>query len=356
MRAAPPRTDAGGAWAFRELPEARQPWSGRMTPLVRVEHLVKRYPVRRRGILGGRTVGQISAVDDVSFSVDEGEALALVGESGCGKTTTARSMLHLVTATSGEVWYDGKDVLSVFRGNDRVAMLRVRRGLQYMFQDPYLSLNPRWTIGQTLGEPFRVHRHVPEAEWDERIVGLLERVGLEPSHAWRFPHEFSGGQRQRVGVARALAVEPKLLVLDEPVSSLDVSVRAQILNLLVELRGALGLSYLYISHDLASVRFIAHRVAVMYLGVIVEMAPTEILFRQPLHHYTHALLSAVPVPDPDAKRTHVALRGEPPSAMHVPPGCRFHTRCPAALPRCQTTPPELVPSGDGRLVACHNPR
>jgi oligopeptide/dipeptide ABC transporter ATP-binding protein len=327
-----------------------------MTPLVRVEHLVKRYPVRRRGILGGRTVGEISAVDDVSFSVGAGEALALVGESGCGKTTTARAMLHLVAATSGEVWFAGQDVLSVLRGNDRAAVLRARRGLQYMFQDPYLSLNPRWTIGQTLREPFRVHRHVPEGDWDDRIAALLECVGLEPAHAWRYPHEFSGGQRQRVGIARALAVEPQFLVLDEPVSSLDVSVRAQILNLLVELRGTLGLTYLYISHDLASVRFIAHRVAVMYLGSIVEMAPSEQLFRRPLHHYTHALLSAVPVPDPDARRTHVALRGEPPSAMQMPPGCRFHTRCPAALPHCQTVPPPLTEAGDGRLVACHNPR
>jgi oligopeptide/dipeptide ABC transporter ATP-binding protein len=326
-----------------------------VTPLVRVEHLVKRYKVRRRGFLGGRTVGEISAVDDVSFSVDAGEALALVGESGCGKTTTARSMLHLVPATSGQVWFDGQDVLSVFRDNDRAAVLRARRGLQYMFQDPYLSLNPRWTIGQTLREPFRVHRHAPQAEWNGRIAALLERVGLEPAYAWRYPHEFSGGQRQRVGVARALAVEPRFLVLDEPVSSLDVSVRAQILNLLVELRATLGLTYLYISHDLASVRFIANRVAVMYLGAIVEIAPAEALFRQPLHHYTHALLSAVPVPDPDAPSTRIVLRGEPPSPMNIPPGCRFHPRCAAALPQCKTTPPVLTPSGDGRMVACHNP-
>ena len=326
-----------------------------MTELVLVQHLVKHYPVRRRGILGGRTIGQISAVDDVSFSVAASEALALVGESGCGKTTTARSMLHLSPATSGEVWFDGKEVLSVFRGTDRGAILRVRRGMQYMFQDPYLSLNPRWTIGQTLREPLRVHRHVPEPEWQDRIAALLQRVGLEPSHAWRFPHEFSGGQRQRVGVARALAVEPRFLVLDEPVSSLDVSVRAQILNLLVELRATLGLAYLYISHDLASVRFIAHRVAVMYLGTIVEIAPSELLFRDPLHHYTRALLSAVPVPDPDAQPERVVLRGEPPSAMNVPPGCRFHTRCPAALPQCRTVPPVLTEAGDGRMVACHNP-
>jgi oligopeptide/dipeptide ABC transporter ATP-binding protein len=322
---------------------------------VRVERLSKRFPVRRRGILGGRVVGQINAVDDVSFDVAAGEALALVGESGCGKTTTARSMLHLVPADSGEVWFDGNEVLSLFRAGNRAAVLRVRRGMQYMFQDPYLSLNPRWTIGQTLREPFRVHRHVPEAEWDERIAALLERVGLEPAHAWRFPHEFSGGQRQRVGVARALAVEPKFLVLDEPVSSLDVSVRAQILNLLVELRAMLGLTYLYISHDLASVRFIADHVAVMYLGAIVETAPSAALFRHPRHHYTRALLSAVPVPDPDAQPERVVLRGEPPSAMNIPSGCRFHTRCPAALPQCQTIPPVLTPSGDGRMVACHNP-
>jgi oligopeptide/dipeptide ABC transporter ATP-binding protein len=327
-----------------------------MIPLVRVEHLVKRYAVRRRGILGGRTVGEINAVDDVSFDVGAGEALALVGESGCGKTTTARSMLHLIPATSGAVWFDGKDILPVFRGKDRAAILRARRGLQYMFQDPYLSLNPRWTIGQTLREPFRVHRHVPEAEWNDRTAALLERVGIEPAHAWRYPHEFSGGQRQRVGVARALAVEPRFLMLDEPVSSLDVSVRAQILNLLVELRAALGLTYLYISHDLASVRFIANRVAVMYLGAIVEMAPTELLFRHPLHHYTHALLSAIPVPDPDASSRRVVLRGEPPSPVDMPPGCRFHTRCPAALAQCRNVPPALVPSGEGRVVACHNPR
>src|SRR5580704_14639190 len=228
MRPDAPRIDRGRARAFRQLPQARQSGPAGLgavglTPLVRVKHLSKRFPVRRRGILGGRVVGQVSAVDDVSFDVAAGEALALVGESGCGKTTTARGMLHLVPADAGEVWFDGDEVLSLFRAGNRAAVLRVRRSMQYMFQDPYLSLNPRWTIGQTLREPFRVHRHVPEAEWNDRIAALLERVGLEPSHAWRYPHEFSGGQRQRVGVARALAVEPRFLVLDEPVSSLDVS-------------------------------------------------------------------------------------------------------------------------------------
>jgi oligopeptide/dipeptide ABC transporter ATP-binding protein len=254
------------------------------------------------------------------------------------------------------VWFDDADILPVFRGTNRAAILRVRRGMQYIFQDPYLSLNPRWTIGQTLREPFRVHRHARQAEWPDRVAALLQRVGLEPDHAWRYPHEFSGGQRQRVGVARALAVEPRLLVLDEPVSSLDVSVRAQILNLLVELRVALGLTYLYISHDLASVRFIANRVAVMYLGGIVEVAPVAVLFRHPLHHYSHALLSAVPVPDPDTKPTRVVLSGEPPSPMNMPSGCRFHARCAAALPVCKTTRPPLIDVGDGRLLACHNPR
>ena len=328
-----------------------------MTPLVRVEHLVKRYPVRRRGILGGRTVGQISAVDDVSFSVAAGEALALVGESGCGKTTTARSMLHLVPATSGEVWFDGKDVLSVFRGNDRAAVLRARRGLQYMFQDPYLSLNPRWTIGQTLREPFRVHRHAPEAEWNDRIAALLERVGLEPAHAWRYPHEFTGGQRQRVGVARALAVEPRFLVLDEPVSSLDVSVRAQILNLLVELRATLGLTYLYISHDLASVRFIANRVAVMYLGAIVEMAPAEDIV-PPSAASLHARAAvgrsgAGPGRHDGPRRAarRAAERDEHSARLPLPHAL---SRGAAAVPdACHRV---LTPSGDGRLVACHNPR
>ena len=327
-----------------------------MTGLLRVEHLEMRYPVRRRGIFGGRLVGHVHAVDDVSFSIAAGEALALVGESGCGKTTTARAMLHLVRTTGGRVWFDGTDVLKVFRADDRAAVLRARRGMQYVFQDPYLSLNPRWTIGQTLREPFRVHQHVPQAEWQERIDTLLDRVGLEPMHAWRYPHEFSGGQRQRVGIARALAVEPRLVVLDEPVSSLDVSVRAQILNLLVELRTALGLTYLYISHDLASVRFIANRVAVMYLGGIVEVAPVEALFRQPLHHYSHALLSAVPVPDPDRRPARVVLPGEPPSPVNVPAGCRFHTRCVAATARCRTERPHLADAGEGRLLACHHPR
>ncbi|MBI4012424.1 MAG: ABC transporter ATP-binding protein [Candidatus Rokubacteria bacterium] len=324
--------------------------------LVRVEGLVKVYPVRRRGILRSRQVGEIRAVDDVSFGIRRGETLGLVGESGCGKTTAARSMLYLTAPTAGRVHFDGTDILPVFEEGRREEVLKIRRQLQYVFQDPYLSLNPRWSIAQTILEPLRVHRHLPRTAWESRLMELLELVGLEEYHAWRYPHEFSGGQRQRVGIARALAVEPKFLICDEPVSSLDVSVRAQILNLLVELQEKLRLTYLYISHDLSSVRFISHRVAVMYLGKIVEAAETDELFARPLHHYTHALVTAIPVPDPLASAGRGVLKGEVPSALNPPRGCRFHPRCPAALPRCSEVEPPLAPAGAGHLVACHNPR
>lgn len=324
--------------------------------IVRVSHLTKLYPVQRRRVFGRREIATINAVDDISFELRRGECLGLVGESGCGKTTTARAMLHLVEPTSGQVWLDGIDIVPVLAGHDRESSLAVRRKLQYVFQDPYLSLNPRWTIGRTILEPMRVHGHVIRADWDDRLAELLELVGLDVAHAWRYPHEFSGGQRQRVGIARAVAMEPLVLLLDEPVSSLDVSVRAQILNLLVSLRERLGLTYLYISHDLSSVRFISHRIAVMYLGRIVELAEVEALFRHPLHHYSHALLRAIPVPDPDAPAAEVVLRGELPSAMDLPSGCRFRTRCPAATQLCAEHEPILEEVGDGRLVACHHPR
>jgi oligopeptide/dipeptide ABC transporter ATP-binding protein len=322
----------------------------------RIDGLTKHYPVLSRGLFRTKQTGVIRAVDDISFSIRRGETLGLVGESGCGKTTAARAILHLIEATSGRAFFDGVDILQVFRDGQREQELAVRRGIQYVFQDPYLSLNPRWSVAQTIFEPFRVHGHIPRVEWENRLMELLELVGLEEYHAWRYPHEFSGGQRQRVGIARALAVDPRLVICDEPVSSLDVSVRAQILNLLAELQESLELTYLYISHDLGSVRFISDRVAVMYLGKIVEIGDVDALFTHPRHHYTHALLAAIPVPDPDVRAARSLLKGEVPSAMNMPSGCRFHTRCPAALPQCREIPPPLAPAEENHLVACHNPR
>jgi oligopeptide/dipeptide ABC transporter ATP-binding protein len=326
-----------------------------MTALLEVDSLSKRYPVTQRGLFRARQTSEIRAVDNVSFSIRAGETLGLVGESGCGKTTTARAILNLVEPSEGIVRFQGEDIVPVFRAGDRARTLQIRRSLQYVFQDPWLSLNPRWTIGETLKEPLRVHRPEAPASWQPRIEELLRMVGLEPHHAWRYPHEFSGGQRQRVGIARALAIEPRLLILDEPVSSLDVSVRAQILNLLVELQDRLGLAYLYISHDLSSVRFISTHVAVMYLGKLVEIAEVDELFSRPRHHYTRALLSAIPVPSPGAANTRIALQGEVPSAMRRPAGCPFHPRCAAALPVCATDEPMLAPIGDAHRLACHNP-
>ena len=324
--------------------------------ILSVEGLTKLYPVTRRGLFRSRNTGTIRAVDNVSFSVRPGETLGLVGESGCGKTTTARSILHLIEPTSGRVRLGGVDIVEVFRKANRQEVLAARRQLQYVFQDPYLSLNPRWTIAQTLSEPLRIHGQLPPDQWHDRIVELLDIVGLEPYHAWRYPHEFSGGQRQRVGIARALAVDPKVVICDEPVSSLDVSVRAQILNLLADLQADLGLTYLYISHDLSSVRFISTRVAVMYLGQIVEIADVDELFERPRHHYSYALLKAIPVPDPDAPAGRSLIQGEVPSAMNMPSGCRFHPRCPAALPVCAKVTPTLEAAGGDHAVACHNPR
>ncbi len=324
--------------------------------LIRIEELVKLYPMLRRGIFRSRQVGLIRAIDNISFEIRKGETLALVGESGCGKTTTARSMLYLTPPTSGRAYFDGADILDIFRRGNRAEVLKVRRQLQYVFQDPYLSLNPRWSIAETILEPLRVHQHLPRSAWEGRLMELLELVGLERYHAWRYPHEFSGGQRQRVGIARALAGEPKFLICDEPVSSLDVSVRAQILNLLLDLQEKLELTYLYISHDLSSVRFISNRVAVMYLGKIVEIADVDELFTRPVHHYTYALLAAIPVPDPGAKLQLSVLKGEVPSAMNPPGGCRFHPRCMGALPICSEEEPPLAPIAGGHFVACHNPR
>ncbi len=318
--------------------------------LLSVEGLRKHYPAPRRWF---RRSPELRAVDGVSFGVDTSETLGLVGESGCGKTTVARTLLHLVPPTSGTVRIGGANVTSVFAAGRRAEMLAVRRSVQYVFQDPFLALNPRWTIGQALAEPLRVHALLPPVERPGRIEALLDLVGLDATHRERFPHELSGGQRQRVGIARALAVEPRVLVLDEPVSSLDVSIRAQVLNLLGELQERLGLAYLYISHDLASVRSVSHRVAVMYLGRIVEQGPADALFTAPRHHYTRALLAAIPVPDPDAPGASGIVRGEPPSLLDPPTGCHFHPRCPAALPRCSIERPPLT--GEAHQFACHNP-
>jgi oligopeptide/dipeptide ABC transporter ATP-binding protein len=315
--------------------------------LLDVEHLSKTFPVRRRGTL--------RAVDDVSFAIGTHETLSLVGESGCGKTTTARSILHLTPPTSGAIRLHGADVGPALMGTDRAALLGVRRRLQYVFQDPMQALNPRWTAAEALREPLRIHLPDRSAEFPARIEYLLRQVGLEPRHGNRYPHELSGGQRQRIGIARAIAVEPDLLICDEPVSCLDVSVRAQILNLLADLQDRLGLSYLYISHDLSSVRFISTHVAVMYLGRIVEIGAVNELFDRPRHHYTRALISAIPVPDPDAAQTRILLKGEVPSALSRPPGCAFHPRCAAALPICRQDVPALAEDADRHAVACHNP-
>ena len=275
--------------------------------LLEVENLSKHYPVLKRGVLLQRQTAAIRAVDDVSFSLRAGATLGLVGESGCGKTTTARAILNLVPPSGGAVRFEGRDILPIFRSGDRAEVLGIRRGLQYVFQDPYLSLNPRWSVRQILSEPLRVHGLVLAAQWDGAVEALLERVGLPAEHADRYPHEFSGGQRQRIGIARALAVEPRLLICDEPVSSLDVSVRAQILNLLAELQEGLKLSYLYISHDLSSVRFLSNRIAVMYLGNLVEIGEVDEIFARPRHHYTAALISAIPVPDPARQKPRDAI-------------------------------------------------
>lgn len=322
-----------------------------MTPLLRVTGLEKRYPGPRRRFRRGP---ELRPVDGVSFSIGAGETLGLVGESGWGKTTVARSLLHLIPPSGGRVEVGETDVSAAFRSGRRAEILRVRRKMQYVFQDPFLALNPRWTIGDAIAEPLRVHGLLPRAAWAARVSTLLGMVGLDDGHAERYPHELSGGQRQRVGIARALAVEPQVLVCDEPVSSLDVSIRAQILNLLGELQARLGLTYLYISHDLASVRSVSHRVAVMYLGRLVETGPADALFARPRHHYTRALLAAVPPPDPDAPRGARLVLGEPPSLLDPPSGCHFHPRCPAALPVCQSQVPALTET-DGHAFACHNP-
>jgi len=318
-----------------------------------VENLVKHFPIRTRGIFIKKQVGVIHAVDGISFSVKKGTTFGLVGESGCGKTSTARAILYLDPPTSGRVYLEDKDVGEIFVSKNKNEILQLRRKMQYVFQNPYASLDPRMTVADIIMEPLMIHRHVPKNEWHNRLYELLELVGLEDYHAERYPHEFSGGQRQRICIARALAVEPKLLIADEPVASLDVSVRAQILNLLRELQQKLKITYLYISHDLSTVRHICHKVAVMYLGRFVEIAETDELFNSPLHPYTQALLSSIPIPDPVTEIPRIVLPGEVPSPINPPEGCRFEPRCVHKNEHaCVEKAPKLIDIGNGHLVAC----
>ena len=321
------------------------------TSLVEVQHLKKYFPIRR-GILS-REFARVHAVDDVTVSVSEGETLGLVGESGCGKSTLGRCIVRLLEPTAGDVIFDGHSI-----GKLRARALRpLRREMQMIFQDPYASLNPRKRVGTIIGDPMRIHGIGDRKERKEAVEELLKKVGLSPEHYNRFPHEFSGGQRQRIGVARALALRPKLIVADEPVSALDVSIQAQMVNLLEELQDEFRLTYVFIAHDLGVVRHVSDRIAVMYLGKLVELSPAEELYTRPIMPYTEALLSAVPVPDPDLadKRERIVLEGDVPSPIDPPSGCRFHPRCRYATEICSEVEPPLVDYGNGHLAACHHP-
>jgi peptide/nickel transport system ATP-binding protein len=322
-------------------------------PLVKVENLVKHFPVYQKGVLMKKKVAEVHAVDGVTFSIAKGETLGLVGESGCGKTTVGKVLLDLVPRDSGKVLFEGKEVHETMENGTTADRKYMRRNMQMVFQNPYGSLDPRMTVFDIISEAFVVHQHVPKREWKERVYALLKLVGMEAYHAERYPHEFSGGQRQRISIARALATDPKFIVADEPVSSLDVSIRAQVLDLLEDLQAKEEISFLYISHDLSSVRQVCQNVAVMYLGILMEYAPADIIFKKPLNPYTIALLSAVPIPDPETKLNRLVLPGDVPSPINPPPGCRFNPRCPYAQQLCKDSVPEYREIEPGHFVACH---
>jgi oligopeptide transport system ATP-binding protein len=320
------------------------------TPLLQVKNLVKHFPIRS-GLLQ-RVSDHVHAVDGVSFDLAAGETLGVVGESGCGKSTTGRCILRLIEPSSGEVWFEGRNVTAL----DKPSLRAVAREIQIIFQDPYASLNPRMTVGAIIGEGLVIHKMAANAkEIEDRVAKLLETVGLSPDYMRRYPHEFSGGQRQRIGIARALAVNPKLVICDEAVSALDVSIQAQVINLLEDLQQEFNLTYLFIAHDLSVVEHISRRVAVMYLGRIVEIAPSRELYTMPKHPYTEALLSAVPIPDPTVRRKRIVLQGDVPSPIHPPAGCHFHPRCARAQAQCKTEAPVLRELAPGHVAACHFP-
>jgi peptide/nickel transport system ATP-binding protein len=321
-------------------------------PLLQAEHVVKYFPIKR-GVLIQREVARVHAVDDVSLEINKGETLGLVGESGCGKSTLGRCFVRLYDLTSGRLIFDGQDITKLSRRELRP----LRRELQIIFQDPYASLNPRKRVGSIVGAPLEIHGIGDRKDRKKRVQELLEKVGLSPEHYNRFPHEFSGGQRQRIGVARALALQPKLVIADEPVSALDVSIQAQVINLLEDIQDEFDLTYVFIAHDLGVVRHVSDRIAVMYLGKIVEISPAEELYQRPIMPYTEALLSAVPIPDPheSAERELIVLEGDVPSPINPPSGCRFHPRCRYATEVCSQIEPPLVDYGNGHLAACHHP-
>ena len=333
-------------------PQAEPPDVQDGSPLLEVEHLRVLFPVKAGAVIA-RKVGEVHAVDDVSFQLRDGETLGIVGESGCGKTTLIRTLVRLIDATDGTIRFRGTEITKA----DRKQLEPIRREMQMVFQDPQASLNPRKRVGQILATPLRL-RGVSKDKVEAESRGLLDKVGLQTEHLNRFPHEFSGGQRQRIGIARALAMEPKLLMLDEPVSALDVSIQAQVINLLDELQDELRLSYVFVAHDLSVVRHVSDRIVVMYLGKLVEISPAEELYRKPIHPYTSGLLGAIPIPDPNENRARERpiVGGEPPNPIRPPSGCRFHTRCPRATEICSAVEPQLTEYPGGHLAACHHPQ